>query len=181
MTYEEYKKGSKTKKNNIIKIFLGKLFTIIIFSMIVIIVSNSNESFRNFLINDVLNSTMDFSKVNNTLDNISGVFKETEEKQVYNEIVKKEVYKDGYKYNVNKEQEIIQKESGIVTFIGEKEGYNNTIIIQQSNGYYAWYGNVQEKVKLYDYVEQGEILGTSKDNFYYYVLYKDDKPITHEN
>ena len=80
-----------------------------------------------------------------------------------------------------KEQEIIQKESGIVTFIGEKEGYNNTIIIQQSNGYYAWYGNVQEKVKLYDYVEQGEILGTSKDNFYYYVLYKDDKPITHEN
>ncbi len=181
MTYEEYKKGSKIKKNNIIKIFLGKLFTIIIFSMIVIIVSNSNESFRNFLINDVLNSTMDFSKVNNTLDNISGVFKETEEKQVYNEIVEKEVYKDGYKYNVKKEQEIIQKESGIVTFIGEKEGYNNTIIIQQSNGYYAWYGNVKEKVKLYDYVEQGEILGTSKDNFYYYVLYKDDKPIIHEN
>ena len=63
-----------------------------------------------------------------------------------------------------------------VTFIGEKEGYNNTIIVQQSNGYYAWYGNVTEKVKLYDYVEKGTVIGTATDE-YYYVLLKDDKPV----
>lgn len=181
MTYEEYKKGSKKIKKDYLKIFLSKLFTIIIFSMIVVITSNTNESFRNFLINDVLNSTMDFSKINNTLDSLSGVIKEKEDKQVFNEITEKEKYKDGYKYNVKSNQEITLKESGIVTFIGEKEGYGNTIIIQQSNGYYAWYANITEKIKLYDYIEQGEILGTSKDNYYYYVLYKDNKPITHEN
>ena len=89
MTYEEYKKGSKNERNNILKIFLSKLFTIVIFSMIVIITSNTNEQFRNFLINDVLNSTMDFSKVNNTLDNMSGLFKENQDKQVFNEISEK--------------------------------------------------------------------------------------------
>ena len=67
-------------------------------------------------------------------------------------------------------------DSGIITFIGEKEGYNNTIIVQQSNGYYAWYGNVTEKVKLYDYVEKGTVIGTATDE-YYYVLLKDDKPV----
>ena len=133
MTYEEYKKGSKNEKNNIFKIFLSKLFTVAIFSMIVIITSNTNEQFRNFLINDVLNNTIDFSKVNNTLDNMSGVFKENQDKQVFNEISKKEEYKDGYKYTVKLNEEIIQKESGIVTYIGEKDGYNNTIIIQQKS------------------------------------------------
>ena len=35
-----------------------------------------------------------------------------------------------------------------MTYIGNKDGYNNTVIIQQSNGYYAWYGNIKEEVKL---------------------------------
>ncbi len=181
MTYEEYKNGSKKNKSNILKILLGKLFTITIFSMTIIAISNTNERFRDFLINDVLNNTMNFSKVNNTLDNITGVFNEETDKQVFSEITEKEKYKEGYKYNVSQNGEVIQKESGIVTYIGEKENYGNTIIIQQSNGYYAWYGNIKESVKLYDYIEQGEIIGTSKDNFYYYVLLKDDKPVTHEN
>jgi hypothetical protein len=182
MTYEEYKKGNKNnKKNNVIKILIEKTFTIVIFSMIIIITSNTNESFRNFLVNDILNKTMDFSKVNNTMDNLSNVFESKEDKQVFKELEEKEIYKDGYKYITNQNENIIQKESGIVTFIGEKEGYGNTIIIQQSNGYYAWYGNINESIKLYDYIEQGEILGTTKDNFYYYVLLKNDIPITHEN
>ena len=50
-----------------------------------------------------------------------------------------------------------------------------------TNGYYAWYGNIKESVKLYDYIEKGEYLGNSMSDFYYYVLYKDDKPIKYEN
>ena len=68
------------------------------------------------------------------------------------------------------------QDSGIVTFIGKKEGYNNTIIIQQSNGYYAWYGNVSESIKIYDYIEKGSVIG-SADKEYYYALFKDDKKV----
>lgn len=180
MTYEDYKKGSTNKKTIIKKIF-SKLYTITIFTMFVIILSNSNESFRNFLINDVLNNTMDFSKVNNALDSVTNVFKEDNSKVVFKESKESEEYKDGYKYYVKKNEAILLKDSGIVTFIGEKEVYGHTIVIQQSNGYYAWYSNINEKVKLYDYIEAGETIGESKEDFYYYVLFKDDKPIKNEN
>ena len=70
------------------------------------------------------------------------------------------------------------KDSGIVTYIGKKKGYNNTVIIQQSNGYYAWYGNIKENVKLYDFIEKGSVIGSSLSNEYYYALFKDDKKVS---
>ena len=182
MTYEEYKNESNNNSNNFFRSIFSKLFTIVIFCMIVIIISNTNEKFKNFLINDVLNNTMDFSKMNNLLDRFTNVYKnDNKEEQVFNEIKESEEYMDGYKYYVNEKDNIVMRDSGIITFIGEKEGYGNVVIVQQSNGYYAWYGNIKESVKLYDYIEKGEYLGNSISDFYYYVLYKDDKPIKYEN
>lgn len=183
MTYEEYKNSSKKSNKNAswLKSIFSKLFTIVVFTMIVIITSNYSPKFRKFLIDDVLNSTMDFSKVNNIMDKFTKVFKSEKTTPVVKEVDEKsEKYKDGIKYYMKSSDEVVLKDSGIVTFIGEKEGYGNTIIIQQSNGYYAWYGNVKESVKLYDYIEKGNVIGETQE-YYYYVLYKDDKPITNEN
>ena len=181
MTYEEYKNESNNKKRSIIKVLFDKMFTIVIFTMIVIIISNKNKTFRNFLIDDVLNSTMDFSKMNNLIDNVTNVFDHKDTSVVFNDVSDYEEYMDGYKYYVKENDDIIMKNSGIITFIGEKENYGNVVIVQQSNGYYAWYGNISEDVKLYDYIEKGEVLGKSLSDFYYYVLYKDNKPIKNEN
>lgn len=181
MTYEEYKKDKNEKKGTIVKSVLNKLFTISIFTMGVIILSNTNKTFKNFLINDVLNTTMDFSKVNTLLDRTTNVFKSKETEQTFSENKDYEEYLDGYKYYVNENDSVILKDSGIVTYIGQKDGYNNSIIIQQSNGFYALYGNINENVKLYDYIENGEVIGLSNNDFYYYVLYKDDLPIKNEN
>ena len=177
MTYEEYRnKKSNNKKNylKLLKIFVGKLFTIVIFSMIVIISCNYSDKFRNFVINDVLNKTMDFSKVNNIVDKFKGNLKKEEVIPVIKNESVCEKYRDGIK--CKNSGNVVLKDGGIVTYIGEKEGYNNTIIIQQSDGYYAWYGNIKESVKLYDYIESGEVIGNSEKE-YYYVLLKDDKPI----
>lgn len=184
MTYDEYKnsKDNKTKKNYF-KSFLSKLFTIVIFTMLVVITSNLSSDFRNFIINNVLNSTFDFSKFNKLVNNTTDIFKgNNNTAKVSGEIDLKntEEYLDGVKYHIKDNEKILVKESGIVTFIGKKEGYNNTIIVQQSNGYYAWYGNVKESIKLYDYVEAGSEIGTAS-NEYYYVLLKDDKPIKNES
>ena len=183
MTYEEYK-SSKNKikpsseKKSVLKTLLSKLFTVIIFSMLVVIISNYSPKFKSFIVDKVLNSTMDFSFVNKIINKTTSVFenKSNETVPVSKEIEKSIKYKDGFKYIIGEDEEILVKDSGIVTFIGKKDGYNNTIIIQQSNGYYAWYGNVKESIKLYDYVEKGSVLGTASDE-YYYVLLKDDKPI----
>ncbi len=180
MTYEDYKnnKSGKIKESkNIIRIILNKLFTIIIFSLIVISISNYSPKFRKFLNDKVLNSTFDFSFANKLVNNITDVFKSknTIKTSIINDNY--ENYKDGVKYFVGENYEVLCKSSGIVTFIGEKDGYNNTIIIQQSDGFYAWYGNVTQSVKVYDYIEEVTILGVSS-NEYYYALFKDDKPIS---
>ena len=179
MTCEEYKNKKNNKSiKNIIKSFISKLFTIVIFTMIIIICSNYSLRFKNFIINDVLNSTMDFSKINKVITKVTHVFKSDKVMKVSSTIESevKEKYKDGYKYKVNGNADVLVKDGGIVTFIGTKEGYNNVVIVQQSNGYYAWYGNINEKVKLYDYLEKGSIIGSAKDE-YYFALFKDDKKV----
>ncbi len=184
MTYEEYKNNKNKVKNkfSFIRRIFSKLFTVIIFTMIIITISNYSPKFRNFLINEVLNKSMNFSKVNNLLDKVTNVYKKEETKNVSNIITNNsEKYKDGIKYFVKDNENVLVKNSGIITYIGNKEGYNNTVIVQQSNGFYAWYGNIKEKVKLYDYVEEGSVIGLASGE-YYYVLLKDDKPVlTHEN
>lgn len=181
MTYEEYKnnKSSKPSSNgsNLFRRFLNKLFTIIIFSMLVVIISNHSPKFKSFIVDKVLNSTLDFSIVNKFINKTTNIFKNEDKVVPVSKEIKTSVkYKDGVKYLINENEKVYLKDSGIVTFIGEKEGYNNTIIVQQSNGYYAWYGNIKESVKLYDYVESGSEIGVASDE-YYYVLLKDDKPV----
>lgn len=179
MTYEEYKNKKDSKANNIFKKILSKLFTIVIFTMIVITFSNTSPKFKSFIVDKVLNSTIDFSFVNKLSNKVTNVFKTSNNTLpvVKEENNRKEKYKDGIKYIVNKGTSVNIKDSGIVTYIGNKDGYNNTVIIQQSNGYYAWYGNIKEEVKLYDYIESGSKIGSSLTNEYYYVLLKDNKPV----
>lgn len=179
MTYEEYKNKKDSKANNIFKKILSKLFTIVIFTMIVITLSNMSPKFKSFIVDKVLNSTIDFSFVNKLSNKVTNVFKTSNNTLpvVKEENNRKERYKDGIKYIVNKGASVNIKDSGIVTYIGNKDGYNNTVIIQQSNGYYAWYGNIKEEVKLYDYIESGSKIGKTLTNEYYYILLKDNKPV----
>lgn len=179
MTYEEYKNKKDSKANNIFKKILSKLFTIVIFTMIVITLSNMSPKFKSFIVDKVLNSTIDFSFVNKLSNKVTNIFKTSNNTLpvVKEENNRKERYKDGIKYIVNKGASVNIKDSGIVTYIGNKDGYNNTVIIQQSNGYYAWYGNIKEEVKLYDYIESGSKIGETLTNEYYYVLLKDNKPV----
>lgn len=179
MTYEEYKNKKDSKANNLFKKILSKLFTIVIFTMIVITLSNMSPKFKSFIVDKVLNSTIDFSFVNKLSNKVTNVFKTSNNTLpvVKEENNRKERYKDGIKYIVNKGASVNIKDSGIVTYIGNKDGYNNTVIIQQSNGYYAWYGNIKEEVKLYDYIESGSKIGETLTNEYYYILLKDNKPV----
>ena len=67
-------------------------------------------------------------------------------------------------------------------FIGKKEGYGNTLIVQQANGIDCWYGNIKNlSVKLYDYVEKGSALGEVENNLLYLVFKKDGAVLDYKN
>ncbi|MCI8588327.1 MAG: M23 family metallopeptidase [Bacilli bacterium] len=84
-----------------------------------------------------------------------------QESFVYQE--KKEI-ENGVRVSVGKGYLMPSLESGLVVFMGNKDGYGETLIIQQMNGVDAWYvGLTPTDLKLYDYVEKGSLLGEVKE------------------
>lgn len=93
-----------------------------------------------------------------------------------------EPFLDGVQLTLKEDQFIPSLESGIVVFIGEKEGYGNTMIIQQANGIDCWYGNVEDlSVSLYDYVEKDSLLGKASKNTLYLVFKKDGEVLDYQS
>lgn len=89
----------------------------------------------------------------------------------YNEANK---YLDGVKLIVEDNYLVPSLDSGLVIFIGDKENYGNTVIIQQANGIDVWYCNLTNTtVSIYDYVEKGKLLGEVNDKALYLVFKKD--------
>ncbi len=73
-----------------------------------------------------------------------------------------EAYRDGVKLKVEKGYLVPVLDSGIVVFIGDKDGYGPTVIVQQVNGIDVWYSGVDHSsIQLYDYVEKGDLLEES--------------------
>ena len=73
-------------------------------------------------------------------------------------------------------------DQGLVVFVGEKEGYGNTVIIEQQDGTTVWYSNLKNSsVKLYDYVKKGSYIGENKDDYMYLVFKKEGNIVDYKN
>lgn len=185
------KKNKKTNKNrSSLYGFISKLLITIILTLITLILLKSNNKFKTFFYNKVYDNNISFATINKWYENHFGSsipFKELVEKDtkaVFNnklEYSKKEKHLDGVKLSVDKNYLVPILESGMVVYIGKKEGYGNTVIVQQVNGVDVWYGNINNpNVKLYDYVEKGKLLGDVKNNNLYLVFKKDGKVLSYE-
>lgn len=72
-------------------------------------------------------------------------------------------------------------ESGIVVFMGEKDNFGETIIIQGVDGIDYWYGNIKNSnVKMYEYVEAGSLLGETITEELYMAFVKDGVFLNYE-
>lgn len=183
MKLKKNRSVGKTYKNNSLFIFMTKFLITALLTLILLIgtkqspklkqevykhVYDTNFSFAYFnqLYQKTFGSPMPFS--NFLKEPIQATFKE---KLTYK---KQEAYKEGVKLSVAKEYLVPIKNSGLVVFVGEKEGYGNTVIIGQMDGIDLWYGNLKEvNVKLYDYVEEGSLLGEALDQTLYLVFKKE--------
>ena len=185
------KKNKKTNKNrSSFYGFISKLLITIILTLITLILLKSNNKLKTFFYNKVYDNNISFATINKWYENHFGSsipFKELVEKDtkaVFNnklEYSKKEKYLDGVKLSVDKNYLVPILESGMVVYIGKKEEYGNTVIVQQVNGVDVWYGNINNpNVKLYDYVEKGKLLGDVKNNNLYLVFKKDGKVLSYE-
>lgn len=178
-TLKRYKKKPKKSKFN-------KILFLIILILLTMIVFKSNNKIKETFYKYVFESNISFSKINEIYQKHFGTLIPTEikEKEVFVEHLEYQdvsKYKEGVKLSVNNNYVVPSQESGIVVYIGEKEGYGNTVIIQQVNGIDLWYGNINNvSVKIYDYVEKGEVIGDTLNNDLYLVYKKEGKTLNYE-
>ena len=173
-------------KKNLINLLNKTLITVIL-TLISLISIKSNKNIKTNFYKQVYGTSFSFSKINNLYNKYVGkldiVDKVATTEPVFNEKLEyknKEKYKDGVKLTVKSNYLLPIQESGIVVFIGEKEDYGKTVIIQRLDGIDEWYGNISNtNLKLYDYVKKGELLG-EVNNTLYLVYRKNGKSLNYE-
>jgi len=90
-------------------------------------------------------------------------------------------YLDGVKINIQKNSPVSVLNGGIVVFVGEKENYGNTVILQGNDGIDYWYGGLSDiSINLYDYIEKDTLIGVSNNDYIYLVLQKNGEYIKYE-
>lgn len=172
--YLNKNKKQSSKKNPFINTLLNHVLISGILLLICLCTIKINPDFKSYVDEKVYHSNFSFAKINNTYEKYFGsIFpiknitpNDTEavfdEKLVYS---MQEPYKDGVKLTVSTNYLVPVVESGIVVFIGNKDNYGKTIIIQQVNGIDLWYVGVENSnLKIYDYVEKGSLLGETISN-----------------
>lgn len=159
-------------KRNVKKVIKKIMLTIIIF-LIGMITVKANPNLKKSLTENIYEKNFKFTKTKKFYEKYFGNILSLEkvvkkEQPVFSEKLafsKKEAYEKGVKLKVSNNYMVPALESGIVVFMGEKENYGQTIIIEQVDGIDTFYSNINyNNIKLYDYIEKGELLGETKGN-----------------
>ena len=187
----EYMKKTIKKKlvlKKEIKVFLNKLLISIIIFLTALISVKKTPSLKPVLKDKIYEDSFKFITIKNLYEKYFGNYLSTtiskETTPVFNEKLsfqKINKYKDGVELIVNTNYLVPVIESGIVVYIGEKEDYGYTVIVEQVNGIDVSYSNINPiDIKIYDYVEKGTLLGETKNNNLYLVYKKDGNILNYE-
>lgn len=170
--------------------YVSKVCFCIILTLIALIVMKTNSNFKDKFYKNVYETNISFARINEIYEKYAGssipfkdyfieptqpVFEET---LIYKETSK---YLDGVKLIVDTNYLIPCLKEGLVVFVGEKEGYGYTVIVDQLDGINVWYSNIDElAVSLYDYVDKGQLLGNCEGDYFYLVFKKDGNVLNYE-
>lgn len=175
-------------KNKYISNLVTRILIVIIFLLFILILNKYNKSFTNKFKNNLFNKSFNFIKVNKISQKILG--KDVFYYQNNNALTvlstnydasDKEKYFDGEKMHVSPNLPIGSISSGVVIFVGNKDNYKNTVIIQGIDGFNIWYGNIKDvNIGVYDYVEEHNLIGAADGEYIYLLIEKDNKFYTYE-
>lgn len=174
-------------------IWITKLLLSIIICLVCLIITNFNVELRNNFKKNFLEESINFVGFNKFYKKYIGseniVNKDKDDTEVvvvnneieFNNLDRIEV--DGsYKIKVGDYYPVSFLESGLIVYIGDKDNYKNTVIIQGNDGVDIWYTNVKlNDYSLYDYVKKGDILGESLSDEIIVTIMKDGKKLNYED
>lgn len=182
------KKKPSYLKSLFFKTFIKSLVVVILSlgSLIYIKQSDSNKKkFKNIVYNNNLSFAKIYSAYKKYLGDIvpfKNTFKDNTKIVSGDTISYSQITKDenGFLLSVSKDYIVNSIYAGIVIKTENSDKYKNIITIQDKNGLNISYGNLNEvSVKIYDYVEKGELLGNCDDKLYL-IFEKDGKYLSYE-
>ena len=187
MKKKDFNKNNDVSKKKIISKYVTKFMLAIIFFLVSVIFTNMSDNNLLLYKEYVLTESLPFTKIKGWYEELFGeVLPKSDNTQTVmsGKLVYKEIkdYQDGEVLTVSSKALVNSLTSGVVVFLGEKDGYGNTVIIQGIDGVDIWYGNLENvSVTLYDYIEEGTVIGSIKDEFLYLVIKKDNEFIKYED
>jgi len=178
-----------TPKIKYVKGLISRVLLAIIFVLGSIIFTNISEENKKLYKSYVLEDSLKFNKINDLYKNLFGdidIIKKNDKAQTvfknninYSNIEK---YQNGVKLTTGINTPISVLASGIVVYIGEKDNLGSTVIVQGNDGYDIWYSNITDTdIKVYDYIENGSIIGTSNSDYIYVTIMKDGKYVEYSD
>lgn len=176
----------KEKKNINLKPIISKFLYAVIFFLISIIFTRYNDNTLLLYKKYVFTESLPFTKIKGFYEDLFGEVlpKENTSLVLNGDLVYKSIdtYLDGEVLTLTSSSIINSITSGVVVYIGNKDGYGNTVIIQGVDGVDIWYSNFSNiSVKLYDYIEKNTLLGEVLDNKLYLVIKKNNEYLKYED
>lgn len=168
------KKIKEVKKSNFsILSYINKILFVSLLTVITLILTKTSTNFKSNFYKYIYEDNISFASINNLYTKyfgspmpFSNILKT---KMVFNEKLtysSSEKYKDGVKLVVSNNYMIPALEEGMVIFVGDKEGYGNTVIMEANDGIEIWYSNINSNLKIYDYIQKGDLVGEANGELY---------------
>lgn len=182
-------KKSRNKKRKKNTKWFSKLLLVVILTLLTLIFLKANPKLKSSFYKLVYEENISFVTINEWYEKYFGSsipFKDFFRKDttVFQETLhykNASLYKDGCLLEVEEHYLVPTLKNGMVVFIGDKENYLNTVILEQVDGVEVWYSNVQKlNVKMYDYIEAGTYLGETIDTKLYLTFKKDGKALDYQ-
>jgi stage IV sporulation protein FA len=186
---EKYIKRKLVLKKKI-KLTISKVMITTIILLVGMIIVKKEPNTKMFFKQNLYEKSIKFTKTKEIYNKYFGnilsldqiMYKES---PVFNETLtynSKKTYKDGVELTVTEGYMVPNLNNGIVVYIGEKEEYGTTVIVEQENGIDVFYSNITfDGLKLYDYVEKGEYIGRAKTSKIYLLFQKDGEVLDYKN
>ena len=159
---------------------LSKILLAIIFILLCLIANNYSNKFANYYNKYFQNNNFKFNKGLKLYQKVIGKPIFLKEEGLSSQVVDLDNhyqikdYLEGKQLEYEKNGLVNAFNSGIVVFIGNKDNYGNTVIIQGIDGVDIWYGNITDlSINLYDYVEKNKIIGKPINELIYLKIEKD--------
>lgn len=172
------------------KINVGKIFTNFLFCVIFVLLSlifvKCNDSNKLLYKKLFFEDTFSFNQTRNWYKKYFGqILPEktitvlaNQNDDIYSDYEK---YADGFKFKVVKNTAVSSLNGGIIIFKGSNDNYKDAVIIQGVDGYdFIYEGITTQDFGLYDYINKGDILGLSSDDYFILTIKKGNEIVDFE-